>query len=73
MIVAQAGDQHIGLVVDRIDIIYTFPVEQVISPPFKIAPELVPYIRGAIERQNEFIRFLDCESLLLGSQMQQFS
>jgi chemotaxis signal transduction protein len=73
MIVAQAGDQHIGLVVDRIDIIYTFPAEQVISPPFKIAPELVPYIRGAIERQNEFIRFLDCESLLLGPQMQQFS
>lgn len=73
MIVAQAGAQHIGLVVDRIDIIYTFPAEQVISPPFKIAPELVPYIRGAIERQNEFIRFLDCEGLLLGSQMQQFS
>jgi chemotaxis signal transduction protein len=73
MIVAQAGDQHIGLVVDRIDIIYTFPAEQVISPPFKIAPELVPYMRGAIERQNEFIRFLDCESLLLGPQMQQFS
>lgn len=73
LVVAQAGNQLIGLVVDRIDIIYTFPAEQVISPPFKIAPELVPYIRGAIERQNEFIRFLDCESLLLGPQMQQFS
>ncbi len=73
MIVAKAGDQHIGLVVDGIDIIYTFPAEQVISPPFKIAPELVPYMRGAIERQDEFVRFLDCGSLLLGSQMQQFS
>jgi chemotaxis signal transduction protein len=73
MIVAQAGDQRIGLVVDGIDIIYTFPVEQVISPPFKIAPDLVPYLRGAIERQGEFIRFLDCERLLLGPQMQQFS
>lgn len=73
MIVAQAGDQRIGLVVDGIDIIYTFPIEQVISPPFKIAPDLVPYLRGAIERQDEFIRFLDCERLLLGPQMQQFS
>jgi purine-binding chemotaxis protein CheW len=73
MIVAQAGDQRIGLVVDGIDIIYTFPVEQVISPPFKIASDLVPYLRGAIERQGEFIRFLDCERLLLGPQMQQFS
>ena len=73
MIVAQTGDQRIGLVVDGIDIIYTFPIEQVISPPFKIAPEMVPYLRGAIERQDEFIRFLDCERLLLGPQMQQFS
>ncbi|MBN1429417.1 MAG: purine-binding chemotaxis protein CheW [Anaerolineae bacterium] len=73
MIVAQAGDQRIGLVVDDIDIIYTFPAEQVISPPFKIAPEIVPYLHGAIERRDEFIRFLDCERLLLGSQMQQFS
>jgi len=73
MIIAQAGDQRIGLVVDDIDIIYTFPAEQVISPPFKVAPELVPYIHGAIERQNEFIRLLDCERLLLGPQMQQFA
>jgi len=72
MIVAHAGDQRIGLVVDDVDIIYTFPAEQVVSPPFKIAPELVPYLRGAVERQNEFVRLLDCERLLLGSQMQQF-
>ncbi|MBN1311198.1 MAG: purine-binding chemotaxis protein CheW [Anaerolineae bacterium] len=72
MIVAQAGDQRIGLVVDDVDIIYTFPAEQVVSPPFKIAPELVPYLRGAVERRNDFIRFLDCERLLLGPQMQKF-
>jgi chemotaxis signal transduction protein len=72
MIVAHAGDQRVGLVVDDVDIIYTFPAEHVVSPPFKIAPELVPYLRGAVERQNEFIRLLDCERLLLGSQMQQF-
>ena len=29
-------------------------------------------LRGAVERNQEFIRLLDCERLLLGSQMQQF-
>lgn len=72
MIVGQAADQVIGLAVDDIDIIYTLPAEQIISPPFKIEPALVPYIRGAIEHRNEFVRFLDCERLLLGQEMQQF-
>jgi purine-binding chemotaxis protein CheW len=73
MIVVNAGDQRIGLVVDNVDIIYTFPAEQVISAPFKVTAEVVPYLRGAVERQNEFVRFLDCERLLLGPQMQQFA
>jgi purine-binding chemotaxis protein CheW len=73
MIVAQAGDQRIGLSVDDVEVIYTFPADEIISPPFKVGPELVPYMRGAIERKDGFIRFLDCERLLLGPKMQQFS
>jgi chemotaxis signal transduction protein len=73
MIVARAADQRIGLVVDDTEVIYTFPAEQVISPPFKVSSELVNYLRGAIERQGEFIRLLDCEHLLLSPHMQQFS
>jgi len=73
MVVARAADQRIGLVVDDTEVIYTFPAEQVISPPFKVPTQLVSYLRGAVERQDEFIRLLDCEHLLLGPQMQQFS
>ena len=73
VLVTQAADQRIGLLVDDIELIHTFPVDQVFSPPFKVEPELVAYLRGAIEREGEFIRLLDCERLLLGPQMQQFS
>ena len=73
MIVAQAADQRIGLVVDDVELIYSFPVEQVLSPPFKVEPGIVPYLRGAVERDQEYIRLLECERLLLGQQMQQFS
>lgn len=72
VIVAQAADQRIGLRVDDVEIIYTFPVEEIISPPFKVSPELVPYMRGAVEREDGLIRFLDCGQLLLGPKMQQF-
>ncbi len=73
MVVAHTADQRIGLVVDNTEMIYTFPTEQVISPPFKVPTQLVSYLRGAVERQGEFIRLLDCEHLLLSPQMQQFS
>ena len=73
MIVAQAADQRIGLMVDDVELIYSFPLEQVLSPPFKVEPGIVPYLRGAVERDQEFIRLLDGERLLLGQQMQQFS
>jgi len=73
MIVAQAADQRIGLVVDDVELIYSFPVEQVLSPPFKVEPGIVPYLRGAVERDQEYVRLLECEHLLLGQQMQQFS
>jgi purine-binding chemotaxis protein CheW len=73
MIVAQTADQRIGLMVDDVDIIYTFPTEQVISPPFRVEESLVGYLRGTVEREGEFIRLLDCERLLLGQEMQQFS
>ena len=73
MIVMHAGDQKIGLMVDEIEPIFTFPTEQIISPPFKIEPSLVHYLRGAIDREGEFVRLLDCERLLLGPQMQRFS
>jgi len=72
MLVAQAQNQRIGLAVDDVDIIYTIPVNQVISPPFKIEAALVHYLQGTIERAEDFIRILDCERLLTGPQMQQF-
>ena len=72
MLVAQASGQRIGLAVDDVDIIYTIPVNQVISPPFKIEAALVHYLQGTIERAEDFIRILDCERLLTGPQMQQF-
>jgi len=72
MLVAQAQNQRIALAIDDVDIIYTIPLNQVISPPFKIEAALVHYLQGTIERSEDFIRILDCERLLLGSQMQQF-
>jgi chemotaxis signal transduction protein len=72
MLVTQAQDQRIALAVDSVDIIYTIPLNQVVSPPFKIDPVLVQYLQGAIERSEDFIRLLDCERLLLGPQMRQF-
>ncbi|NDJ75111.1 MAG: purine-binding chemotaxis protein CheW [Chloroflexi bacterium] len=73
LFVAQAADQKIGLMVDSIEQIFTVPAEQVVSPPFKIEPNLVPYLRGAFDRDEQFVRLIDCERLLLGPQMQQFS
>lgn len=73
MLVAQAADQRIGLMVDDVELIYTFPLEHVLSPPFKVDPGIVTYLRGAVEREKAFIRLLDCERLLLGPEMQQFS
>lgn len=73
LIVIRVADQQIGLLVDDIDIIYTFPTEQVISPPFRVGEELLPYLRGAVEREDEFILLLDCECLLLGQGRQQSS
>ena len=73
LIIAQADDQRIGLLVDRVMMIYSFPVENILSPPFPIDPELIPFLHGIIERDNEFIRLLDCEKLVTSPKMQQFS
>lgn len=73
LIVAMAADQKIGLAVDDVGLILTFPTERIISPPFEIQPELVAYLRGVVDHQRDFVRILDCERLLLGQQMQQFS
>jgi purine-binding chemotaxis protein CheW len=72
MLVTHADDQRIGLVVDDVEIIYTLPAEQIVSPPFKVDPNMVNYLQGAIERGDGFIRILDCDRLLLGNPMQQF-
>jgi len=73
MIVAQAADQRIGLMVDDVERVYTFPTERVLSAPFKVEPGVVGFLRGAVEHDGRFVRLLDCERLLLGPQMQQFS
>jgi chemotaxis signal transduction protein len=61
------------LVVDRVETIYTTPVEQIASPSFPIDAAIVPYLRGAVEHKGEFIRLLHGERLILGQQMQQIS
>lgn len=73
LIVAQAADQKIGLAVDDVGFIFSFPADQIVSPPFEIAPGVVHCLRGVVDYQQEFVRLLDCERLLLGPQMQQFS
>jgi chemotaxis signal transduction protein len=73
MVVLMAEKLRIGLLVDDISVIHTFSAEDIISPPFKTSPEMVNYLRGAIERPEGFIRLLDASQLLLGSEMQQFS
>jgi len=73
LVVAQAGDQRIGFMVNRVDLIYSFPADQVLSLPLRGEPQLVPFLRGAIDRDGDLIRLLDGERLLLGPQMQQFS
>ena len=73
LIVAQAAEQRIGLLVHGVELIYTFPSDGVVSPPFSVETGLVPFLRGAVEREREFIRLLDSERLLLGNEMQQFA
>jgi chemotaxis signal transduction protein len=73
VLVAQTADQRIGLVVDDVETIYTTLADQIASPSFRIDPGIVPYLRGAVERNGEFVRLLHGERLLLGEQMQQFS
>ena len=69
VIVMQAPSQRVGLTVDSVGITYTFPIEQVIAPPFGVEAGLAVYLRGVVERDGEFIRVLDCERLLLGQEM----
>ena len=73
VLIAHAGEQRIGLIVESVDTIYTTPADQIASPSFPIDAAIVPYLRGAIEHGGEFIRLLHGERLLLGQQMQQFS
>ena len=72
LIILEAKDQTIGLLVDSVQPIFTFPIDQIISPPFPVNLKLASYLRGAVERGGEFVRLLDCESLLTGEEMQQF-
>lgn len=73
LVVAQAADQKIGFMVNGVELIYTFPADQVFSLPLRDEPDLVPFLRGAVERDGQIIRLLDGERLLLGPQIQQFS
>jgi purine-binding chemotaxis protein CheW len=73
LIVAQAGDQKIGFMVHRVELIYSFPADQVRSLPLRSELGLVPFLRGAIGRDGDFIRLLDGERLLFGPHMQQFA
>lgn len=72
LIVALAADQRIGLMVDDIGLIVSFPLDALISPPFEVSDQHIAYLRGVVDHQQEFVRVLDCERLLLGQQMQQF-
>ncbi len=73
LIVASAADQKIGLAVDDIGLIVSFPQDALTSPPFEVPDQHIAYLRGVVDHQQEFVRVLDCERLLLGPQMQQFS
>jgi purine-binding chemotaxis protein CheW len=72
MLITHAEDQRIGLIVDEVEVIYTLPAEEIVSPLFKVEPNLVNFLQGAVERGDGFVRLLDCDRLLLGTQMQQF-
>jgi purine-binding chemotaxis protein CheW len=72
LIIVLAADQKIGLAVDSVGLIFSFPLDMLVSPPFEVPDEHVAYLRGVVDHQQEFVRVLDCERLLLGQQMQQF-
>ncbi|NDJ51709.1 MAG: purine-binding chemotaxis protein CheW [Chloroflexi bacterium] len=72
VLVAQVDDQRIGLLVRRVEITYTFPLEQLQSPLFVVDDDLVPFLRGVFEWRNDLVRLLDGRQLLLGHKMQQF-
>jgi purine-binding chemotaxis protein CheW len=72
LIVASAVDQKIGLAVDDIGLIVSFPLDALTSPPFEVPDQHIAYLRGVVDHQQEFVRVLDCERLLLGQHMQQF-
>jgi purine-binding chemotaxis protein CheW len=73
IVIAQAGDQRIGLGVTNVGQIYGIDIERLVSPPTRIASELIPYLRGVIDMDGHLIHLLDAERLLLGPQMQRFS
>lgn len=73
MFIAKAENQTIGLMVDAISKLDSFPVANIISPPFVVSAQMVAYLRGAVDHDNQIIRLLDCERLLLSPQMQIFS
>lgn len=73
VLVTHASGQRIGLVVDEVSTIYTADADELVSPAFRIDPGVVPYLRGAVEREDGFIRVLHGERLLLAPHMQQFS
>jgi purine-binding chemotaxis protein CheW len=73
VIVMQAADQTIGMIVDSVESIMTYPADAILSPIFDVEPELVAYLRGVLDWQDQSVRFLDCTPLLTGAQMQQFT
>jgi len=73
MFITKAENQMIGLMVDSIYQLNSFAVASIFSPPFRVDVEMVAYLRGAVDHEGQIVRLLDCERLLLSSQMQQFS
>ncbi|MBN1121066.1 MAG: chemotaxis protein CheW [Anaerolineae bacterium] len=73
VLVAQTGDQQIGLSVDDVEQIHTFPVDLIGEPLWEVEPTIAEYLQGTFERTDHFIHLLDCDQLLHGSQMQQFT
>lgn len=72
MLVMDAGDQTIGMLVSSVETIYAYPLDAILSPIAVVEPELVNYLRGVIHWRSETVRLLDCERLLTGQEMQQF-
>ena len=73
MLAVQFADQLIGLLVEEVDVTYSFPVDQVRETPMQMDDQLAQHLDGVFEHREECVHLLNCERLLLGPEMQQFS